>query len=68
MEGIAGRYLANNWQKVLDHDRYSSDQHIHARLHPWGIQRMAHEDGRSSSRGSIELQGMGYLHQWQEFV
>ncbi len=64
--GGQGRYLANNWQKTLDHDRHSNDQHIHARLYPLGIQRMAHEDGRSSPRGSIELQSMGYRHQWQE--
>ncbi len=43
--GGQGRYLADNWRKMLNHDRYKNDKHTHARLYPWGIQRMAHKDG-----------------------
>ena len=64
--GSKGGHSANNWQKMLDHDRYSNDKHIHARLYPWGIQRTAHEDGNLPSQGGIELQSLGYRHQWQE--
>ena len=64
--GGLGRYLADNWQEMLDHDRYNNDQHIHARLHPWGVQRMAHKDGGLSPRSGTEFQSMGYRHQWQE--
>ncbi len=61
-----GRYLTNNRQKMFNHDRCSNNQRIYARLYPWGIHHMAHEDGRSAPWGSIPLRGEGYRHQWQE--
>ena len=43
--GSRGGYLADNWLKMTNHDRHSNNQHVHVRLYPRGIQRMAHEDG-----------------------
>ena len=59
--GGQARYLANNRSKMPNHRyryRYSNNRHIHARLYPRGIQRMAHKDGGLASWGTIQLQGV----------
>ncbi len=61
--GNQDRYSANNWQKMPIHNRYSDSQHIHARLYPWGIQRMAHKHGGLTLWDSIQLQSEGYRQQ-----
>ena len=61
-----GKHFTNYRQKTPEHDRYSNNKHIHAQLYPWGIQGMAHEDGRLAPWGSFQLQSEGYHQQWQK--
>ena len=47
-------------RKMVDHSRHGGNQHIGARLYPLGVQRMAHEVRRESSRVNICFQSEGY--------